>query len=336
MAIFNRFINKLIPPVPEVKARPSSSFDANEIIRQMSMPDLEPKKPKYLPMREMQFEEFIGQENLVKRLRGTIDACKDRDEVIPHTAFIGDPGLGKTSLAACAASWACVNAVSTVGGAIQSMDDIAEMIDFVGYDGMIFIDEAHALARKGIVSEFLPLLEDWKLYTSDGARIVDPFTMIFATTSYSDIDEAIRSRMDIEYVLQPYTIKDLAQIIDNYAIVKGYKVENSTEIAKRSRGNPREAKLLAATVGRLGMKQAFELLEIDKNGLRPTDRKLLSTLANGPLSAKNCSLTVGLDSRTYEATIEKFLFKSGYISISSKGRSITDKGRDIIDKRRSA
>ena len=45
------------------------------------------------------FNDFLGQKELLAPLKLMIAACQQRDEVLEHLLFTGQPGLGKTSLA---------------------------------------------------------------------------------------------------------------------------------------------------------------------------------------------------------------------------------------------
>ena len=50
-------------------------------------------------LRPMQFEEFIGQKELVGNLKLYIEAANGRGDALDHVLLFGPPGLGKTTLA---------------------------------------------------------------------------------------------------------------------------------------------------------------------------------------------------------------------------------------------
>ncbi len=291
----------------------------------------EPETPKFIELRPMRFDEFIGHAMIKERLIKTIFACQEKQVALPHMAFIGEPGLGKTSLAGCVAQemWP-LTSIATVGSAVTCMEDFDEMIYHVSNAGIIFVDEAHDLSKSGVISGMLPLLEDWQLHTKSGSKKVDPFTLILATTDYGMLDRAIRSRLGFPYMLQPYNVLELTQVIENLAAGQNYNLAiPSMEIAKRSRGNPRRAKILTKEVVNLGV-EAFDILGIDERGMDHVDKEILRILKNGPAALSRCALVAGLDTRTYVELHENFLFRAGYINISSRGRMITQDGLAAI------
>ena len=50
-------------------------------------------------LRPSQFDEFIGQKELVDNLKLYIEASNSRGDALDHVLLFGPPGLGKTTLA---------------------------------------------------------------------------------------------------------------------------------------------------------------------------------------------------------------------------------------------
>ena len=142
-----------------------------------------------LSLRPRVLGEFVGQERTRKILGMSIEAARQRGEVLDHVLFSGPPGLGKTSLAHIIARERGVNMRSTSGPAVERAGDLAAIVSGLDEGDVLFIDEIHRLARP--VEEVLyPAMEDFELNIvvgkGPGARTmklaVKPFTMIGATT----------------------------------------------------------------------------------------------------------------------------------------------------------
>src|SRR5690606_11310738 len=78
-------------------------------------------RPKYL-------NEFIGQDNIKKKLSVTIEAAKIRDDQVDHIVLAGPPGLGKTTLAHIIANEIGSNLHITSGPVIERAGDLAAML----------------------------------------------------------------------------------------------------------------------------------------------------------------------------------------------------------------
>ena len=304
------------------------------------------KAPVDNQYRPSSLDQFIGQERHVRRLRIAITSASKQSQPLPHMAFISPPGMGKTTLAFLVAKEMGGGFIPTTGSAMRSMPEIYKKITGLR-GGVLFIDEAHDLARARdfpVVSALLPLLEDFVCYLSQGRLAVQPFTVILATTHYGQLDPALRSRMGIPYDLDSYEKHELSAIVTNLQGKLNCKIDDEAAemIAVRSRGQPRTAvnitrechSYMIATGGeRTGVDEvlaACELLRIDEHGLMENDRKTLNLLSNGPVSLSGCASYLGMDRKTFENVIEDFLFRQGYITRGSRGRDITEKGMEIL------
>jgi len=69
----------------------------------------------FLSLRPTELDDYIGQKNLVGKMRLSIAAARQRGEPHEHILFYGPPGLGKTTLAHVLAKEMEANIVATSG-----------------------------------------------------------------------------------------------------------------------------------------------------------------------------------------------------------------------------
>ena len=67
-------------------------------------------------MRPSKFEDIIGQEEVIQRLRICVSGCNISGGVMPHVLIDGPPGLGKTTIASAIANELNTNLYTVVMG----------------------------------------------------------------------------------------------------------------------------------------------------------------------------------------------------------------------------
>ncbi|HHT19922.1 MAG TPA: AAA family ATPase, partial [Tissierellia bacterium] len=156
-------------------------------------PTTTPHDAKEKSLRPTSFDDYIGQEKNLEKLKVFIEATKIRDDHLDHVLLYGPPGLGKTTLAQIIAYEMGVNIKITSGPAIERTGDLAAILSSLKERDVLFIDEIHRLNRT--VEEVLyPAMEDYALDIMIGkgpsARSVrldlPHFTLIGATTRAGD------------------------------------------------------------------------------------------------------------------------------------------------------
>jgi Holliday junction DNA helicase RuvB len=292
--------------------------------------------------------EFVGQERTRKILGMSIEAARQRGEVLDHVLFSGPPGLGKTSLAHIIARERGVSMRSTSGPAIERAGDLAAIVSGLDEGDVLFIDEIHRLARP--VEEVLyPAMEDFELNIvvgkGMGARTmplaVKPFTLVGATTRSGLLSAPLRDRFGQHFHLDFYDRDELTEIVARSARLLGVRVDDvgAHEIAGRARGTPRVANRLlrrvrdfaqvneAATVTREVAIGALELLEIDACGFDRMDRAILAAIIDkfdgGPVGVESLAAAVGEEADTIGEVYEPYLLQEGFIARTARGRVAT-------------
>ncbi len=301
-----------------------------------------------LSLRPRRFGEFVGQGEVVGKLRVYVEAARRRGGALDHTLLCGPPGLGKTSLAHILAAELQVDIHVTSGPAIERKGDLAGILTSLQRGDILFIDEIHRIPR--VVEESLyTAMEDYEFDVVIGegpaARSVklglEPFTLIGATTRTGLLTGPMRDRFGIVERLNFYDPVDLGAIVARSAGILGVSVEAAgvAEIARRARGTPRVANRLLRRVRDFAEVEADGIitgdgaqgflgrLEVDALGLDAMDRRILETIIDkfdgGPVGLGTIAAAVGEASDTLEEVYEPFLLQEGLIQRTPRGRVAT-------------
>src|SRR3954469_10537581 len=208
-------------------------------------------------LRPTRFEQYIGQEQLIRKLSIAVSAAKSRNEPVDHTLLHGPPGLGKTTLAHVIANEVGAQVHVTNGPALTKGADLVGILTKLNQGDVLFIDEIHRLAP--IVEEYLyPAMEDFKvdITLDQGAQArsvtipLPPFTLIGATTRLGLLTGPMRGRFGISEHLEFYSPESLHEILRANVKLLNLDAEGPAlwELATRSRGTPRVANRLLRRV----------------------------------------------------------------------------------------
>jgi len=306
-------------------------------------------------LRPRSFETYIGQEKLKANLRVFVTAASRREEPLDHLLFYGPPGLGKTTLAYILAGEMGVQIQCTSGPVIEKKGDLAGMLTSLEDGDILFIDEIHRL-NATVEESLYPAMEDFRfdILIGEGphARSIPlnlkPFTLIGATTRTGLITSPLRNRFGMVSRLEYYSSKELEQVVTRSASLLNVPIVHAgaREIARRSRGTPRVANRLLrrvrdyaevegdGTISSAIAAHALDMLEVDREGLDPTDRLYLLTaiekFGGGPVGIETLSAALSEEKDTLEDVCEPYLMQQGFLERTPRGRLVTPRAYEHL------
>ena len=299
-------------------------------------------------LRPLRFGDFSGQQKVVENLEVFVEAAKYRGEPLDHTLLHGPPGLGKTTLSNIIANELGVGFKITSGPVLDKPGDLAGILTSLEPRDVLFIDEIHRLSP--VVEEYLySAMEDYRIDImidkGPSARsiqiVLNPFTLVGATTRSGLLTAPLRARFGINLHLEYYDPDTLRRILRRSAGIMGVPIDDDAaiEIARRSRGTPRIANALLRRVrdfaqvkgnGRIDndiARLSLSALNIDQYGLDAIDNKILLTIIDkfhgGPVGVSTIATAIGEDTGTLEEVYEPYLIMEGFIKRTPRGRMAT-------------
>ena len=315
------------------------------------------------------FESFVGQDKPKRVLQILVQAAKKKSSCVPHVLLSGPPGLGKTTLARIIATEMGSRLVEIVASHLQSPDELATHLKGIREGDVLFIDEIHGLPRA--VEECLySAMEEFRISVPQqgfdslmkqlGMAAKKPtvqtldlprFTVVGATTLSGLVSDPLRSRFIQQLQLEPYNDRDLASIVENAAKQMDFPIapEMCLRIAQRSRETARIAighvRWIAEYCEATGkppnaeatIDEAFDLKDVDEQGLTKQDRDYLSALIEAacPLGVSTLASSLNESKQTLEQAVEPFLMRQGFVQKTPRGRIALPKAYEWIGKEES-
>jgi len=321
-------------------------------------PEMKPVDPSPLPddepgavldLRPKNFEEYIGQRQVVETLEIAVTAARQREDVLDHVLLYGPPGLGKTTLAHIISNELDVPLVHTSGPALEKGGDLISILTHLKRGDVLFIDEIHRLPK--IVEEFLysamedfavDIIFDKGMNARSYRAKLEQFTLVGATTRAGLLSAPLRDRFGVQRSLDFYGEQDLQTVIMRSARIMEVDIDQTAaaEIARRSRGTPRIANQLLRRVRDYAQVRAdgcitaplscdaLALEGIDSLGLTPLDVRFLDVIIDvykgGPVGLEAIAATMQEEPDTLIDMVEPFLLKAGLLLRTSSGRKASE------------
>ena len=89
--------------------------------------------------------DFVGQDEIVNKLKIYIYSAKERNETLDHTLFYGPPGVGKTSLAFIIAHEFNSKIKVVSAPTLKTIGDLVGILSILDPGDVLFVDEIHRL-----------------------------------------------------------------------------------------------------------------------------------------------------------------------------------------------
>ena len=315
-----------------------------------------------LNIRPSSLNDFIGQERVRKVLQILCRSAKAKNTAVSHILLSGGPGLGKTTLARIISQEMDSRLVETIGGNLQTPEQLIGLLRSLKSRDFLFIDEIHATSRN-ILEILYPAMEDGvvpvvKTESSDFMKALGvqskpatemvalpPFTLIGASTMSGLVSAPLRSRFAHELTLEPYSLDNLTRIVLRASRAMGVELELGValEVAMRSRSTARVAvghlRWLIEYSSGLGVppdlnavRDAFEMRDVNACGLTGQDRRYLSMLidADQPVGLTSVAAALNETIETIEQAMEPHLIREGLIRKAPRGRVATERARQMF------
>lgn len=320
-------------------------------------------------------KEFHGQDELKPQIELAIEVAKKTREAVGHILISGQSGLGKTSLAQVVANERGVDSISVLSTSVRTQADILGLFESLNSDGyvndspdpvepenikptVLFIDEIHRLPIK-ICEQLYSAMEDrtcieerkdpWSKAVRKVVVWVPKFTLIGATTHEGLLPKPFLNRFKYHWKVKPYSVEECkffaAQFFKSQSL--SYDEDALTSVAIRSRGTARVAVLLSSQVADVfilsgkknitgtEVEEIFAMLDVDTDGLREMDRKILVYLHKSyrPTGIQALASAIGEEPESVETHYEPYLVQKGFIMRTPGGRIITEDGVEYLRKK---
>lgn len=298
-------------------------------------------------MRSEILDNFVGQEEIKKRIKIFILPRLKNELTVDHIMFDGMSGTGKTTLAKIIG----LDRIRTImGPSLKTKADILSLFTSINEGDFIFIDEIHGIDRD--IEELLyQVMDEKKITISIGkngdSNVLDfdlpNFTLIGATTMSGMLSKPLKDRFGFWFKIEKYEENDIAKILKQNTKEIQISDKNINFLARNCKFTPRIAVNIAKRLidyasflgtNHLNDEQIIEFIDVIglHCGLSKMDLEYLRLLELniGGLGLTSICKNLQVEQINVVSNIEPYLMSQGYIVITGKGRKITDSGLNIL------
>ena len=299
---------------------------------------------------------FVGQQEIVASLREHAQGALQKNEALPHIAFGGPSGVGKTHLARAIATEMGTKCLEFYASRQSRKGQLAAQLATIKKADVLFIDEVHALPIDCQELMF-PAIDRYEVPAVDQERAtvrendwvkIDPFTLVIATDQPGMLRKALKQRIVLRYSLGEYTLPEMRQIVFNYAaeLKVLLKPQAATRLAEAARGLPRRARHLLnamritlsdtnVEINKGIVDRYLKSIGIDEDNLTKSDRQYLRILCErkSHVSITTMAIQLGTDTVAVQTDIEGYLIRLGLVAVESAGRILTATGKKYCAER---
>ena len=293
-------------------------------------------------------ERFIGQQQIVERVRISLEAAWNDATRLPHMLFTGAPGLGKSLLCSVLAKEMGCTLKEQLGQNLNSPTDISAFLLDADDRDVLGIDECDEMIPPAQTALFRAI-EGRKLFLPCNSMRADPtvvslsdFTLLVCTNHEYQLVPPLRDRFKLVARFEPYRPDELIVILKQRTQQLGWNIDPVCFelVSTRSQGVPRRALHLIESAHRTARSEGCDqistehtlrtlLLEgIDDLGLDRTSQRYLQVLSesNGNVRVGVVASHLDLPPRSVMSIVEPFLLRERLIQKTDRGRTLTAKG----------
>lgn len=299
----------------------------------------------FLIQRPQSFEEFIGQEHIIRIVKTAIHSSQKNEHQLWHILLAWPSWYGKTTLAHIISLTYSQKLHVVTAYAISKPADLISILTSLDRGDVLFIDEIHRL--KPAIEEMLYIaMEDYAIdmIMWDGWAVrvpLQPFTLIWATTKPESLSEPLKNRFVYNFHCIDYSETEKRMIIEKYLHLYGIQYDKKIVplISRKVDTVPRRIHNFVVTVRDYLVSRhntldltadtrlkCDERLNVKDGGLTTIHQQYLKILQlekNKPLWLKTIALKLGINEQSVENEIEPLLLKQWLIEKTGRGRIIS-------------